>query len=182
MSKVADASVLEALLDSWKRSNTILLNLLQALPEGGLEAKAMEGSPSVAGMFSHMHQTRLFWLSKTAPEFAQDLTPLFRKDGDDRLAERDPGRIAQALEDSAKAIGQAVRNRLETGQPMKGQNVSYDHPVLLLQHMLWHEGYHFGQIKLALKAMGYVMSEEEEEQAIWGLWRHEEWPSETGDQ
>jgi hypothetical protein len=30
----------------------------------------------------------------------------------------------------------------------------YDHPILLLQHMLWHEGYHHGQIKLALKLAG----------------------------
>jgi hypothetical protein len=28
----------------------------------------------------------------------------------------------------------------------------YDHPILLLQHMLWHEGYHHGQISLALTA------------------------------
>jgi hypothetical protein len=29
-------------------------------------------------------------------------------------------------------------------------NLHYDHPILLLQHMLWHEGYHHGQMKLAL--------------------------------
>ena len=39
-----DQRLLAALLDSWDRSNAILLNLLRALPEGGLEAKAMEGS------------------------------------------------------------------------------------------------------------------------------------------
>jgi hypothetical protein len=30
---------LEALLDSWDRNNIILLNLLRALPEAGLEAR-----------------------------------------------------------------------------------------------------------------------------------------------
>jgi hypothetical protein len=34
----ADQSLLAALLDSWNRNNTILVNLLRALPEGGLEA------------------------------------------------------------------------------------------------------------------------------------------------
>ena len=34
--------LLEALLDSWDRNNTILLNLLRALPEGGLEAEVVE--------------------------------------------------------------------------------------------------------------------------------------------
>lgn len=65
---------------------------------------------------------------------------------------------------------------------MEAEQYHCNHPVLLLQHMLWHEGYHVGQIKLALKAMGYVMSEAEEERAIWGLWRHEAWPSESRDQ
>jgi hypothetical protein len=41
-----------ALLDSWDRNNAILLNLLRALPEGGLEAKAIESSPSVAELFT----------------------------------------------------------------------------------------------------------------------------------
>ena len=44
MSNAADKSLLEALLDSWDRNNTILLNLLRAIPIGGLESRAMEGS------------------------------------------------------------------------------------------------------------------------------------------
>ena len=48
MSDAPDQRLLEALLDSWDRNNSILLNLLRFLPEGGLEAKAMEGSPCVA--------------------------------------------------------------------------------------------------------------------------------------
>ncbi len=39
MSRTHDHSLLEALLDSWDRNNAILLNLLRALPEGGLEAR-----------------------------------------------------------------------------------------------------------------------------------------------
>jgi uncharacterized damage-inducible protein DinB len=66
MSKTDDG-LLEALLDSWNRGTNILLNLLHALPDGGLEAKEMDGSPSVAVMFSHIHETRLFWLSNKPP-------------------------------------------------------------------------------------------------------------------
>ena len=40
MADSQDQSLLEALLDSWDRNNTILLNLLRALPEGGLGARA----------------------------------------------------------------------------------------------------------------------------------------------
>ena len=52
MDRLDTPHLLEALLDSWNRNNTILL---LALPDGGLEARAMEGSPSVAEMFTHIH-------------------------------------------------------------------------------------------------------------------------------
>lgn len=42
MSRTHDQSLLEALLDSWDRNNTILLNLLRALPEG-VERPAASG-------------------------------------------------------------------------------------------------------------------------------------------
>jgi hypothetical protein len=45
MSRTHDQSLLEAPLDSWDRNNIILLNLLRAVPEGGLEARVMGGSP-----------------------------------------------------------------------------------------------------------------------------------------
>ena len=51
MSNAPDQRLLDALLDSWDRNNTIMLNLLRALPEGGLEVKAIESSPSVAQQF-----------------------------------------------------------------------------------------------------------------------------------
>ena len=68
-----DGPLLEALLNSWDRNNTILLNLLRAIPEGGLDAKAMEGSPSVAQMFTHIHFVRLVFVLEDAPEFASKL-------------------------------------------------------------------------------------------------------------
>jgi hypothetical protein len=70
-SNVSDASgprLLEALLDSWDRNNTILLNLLRALPQGGLEARATEGGPSIAELFTHIHFVRLVFVSEDAPD------------------------------------------------------------------------------------------------------------------
>src|SRR5260370_1304732 len=91
MSDAPDQRLLEALLDSWDRNNTILLNLLRALPEGGLEARAMEGSPSVAELFTHIHYVRLVFISEDAPAFARHLP-------DEEWAdERDPSRLAPML-------------------------------------------------------------------------------------
>jgi uncharacterized damage-inducible protein DinB len=161
MSAAPDQCLLEALLDSWDRNNTILLNLLRALPEGGLEARAMEGSPSVAELFTHIHFVRLAFVSEDAPEFARDLPE------EEWAVERDPGRIAQMLNDSAKAVRDAVESKVETGRDM---NLRYDHPILLLQHMIWHEGYHQGQIKLALKVAGRPIADEEAGPVTWDVW------------
>jgi uncharacterized damage-inducible protein DinB len=161
MSDAPDQRLLEALLDSWDRNNTILLNLLRALPEGGLEARAMEGSPSIAELFTHIHFVRLVFVSEDAPEFARDL-PEEEWDG-----ESDPGHIAQMLNDSSKAVRDAVEGRVEAG---RGMDLHYDHPILLLQHMLWHEGYHHGQMKLALKLAGRPIADEEAGPITWGVW------------
>ena len=161
MSDAPDQTLLEALLNSWDRNNTILLNLLRALPEGGLEARAMEGSPSVAELFTHIHYVRLVFVFEDAPECAR-VPPQ-----EEWVVERDRGRIMQMLNDSAMAVRDAVEGRLETGRSM---DLHYDHPVLLLQHMLWHEGYHHGQIKLALKLAGRPMTDKEAGPITWRVW------------
>jgi uncharacterized damage-inducible protein DinB len=175
MSNTPDQTLLKAILDSYERSNTILLNLLQALPEGGLDARAHPKSPTVAVHFAHMQSTRRYFLNDTAPEFASAIESLMSTLDDVQIAEHDLGRIAQQLTASARAICELVKARVQSGQPIKGEHVTYDHPILLLQHMLWHEGYHVGQIKLALKSIGFVMNEEQEESTIWALWRTEKW-------
>ena len=161
MPSTDDEGLLRALLDSWDRNNTILVNLLRALPEGGLDARVMDGGPSVAKMFMHMHYVRLVFVSEDAPEFAAPLP-----EGEWR-SERDRGRIADMLNKSAKVVRDAVKGRLEAGRDMDRH---YDHPILFLQHMIWHDGYHHGQIKLALKVMGRPFDDEEIGPVTWDVW------------
>lgn len=156
-----DSNLLEALLDSWDRNNTILLNLLHAIPTGGLEARAMPDSPSVAQMFTHIYYVRLVFVFEDAPEFSVAVPD------DEWLEERDVARIAQMLQDSAQTVREAVKNRVETNQDM---NLHYDHPILFLQHMIWHEGYHQGQIKLALKLAGLPIADKDVGAGTWGVW------------
>ena len=167
MSNKSDQRLLEALLDSWDRNNTILVNLLGALPEGGLEARAMEGSPSVAELFTHIHYVRLVFVSEDAPEFARNVPE------EEWVAERDAGRIAQMLDDSAQTVRDAVKSRVEASREM---NLHYDHPILLLEHMIWHEGYHHGQIKLALKMAGRPVSDDRAGPVTWGVWMRKSGP------
>ena len=104
---------------------------------------------------------RLEFVLGDAPEFARDLPEK------EWMAERETGRIAEMLNGSAKAVRDALKSRIETGHEMK---LHYDHPVLLLQHMLWHEGYHHGQIKLALKLASRPISDQEAGPITWGVW------------
>ena len=157
----ANQHLLEALLDPWDRNNSILLNLLRALPEGGLDARAVLGGPSIAQLFTHIHYVRLVLVSEDAPECARDLPE------EECTVERDVGRITQMLNQSAKAVRDAVKTRVEAGRDM---NLHYDHPILLLQHMIWHEGYHHGQMKLALKAAGRPLTDEEAGPVTWHVW------------
>ena len=161
MANASDQNLLEALLDSWDRNNTILLNLLRAIPESAMDIRAMESSPSVAQLFTHIHYVRLVFVSEDAPEFARNPPE------QEWAAERDRDRMAQTLNDSAQAVRDAVKSRIESGREM---NLHYDHPILLLQHMIWHEGYHHGQIKLALKLAGHPITDKEAGPLTWRVW------------
>jgi uncharacterized damage-inducible protein DinB len=154
--------LLDAVLDSWDRNQAIMLNLLRALPEGGLQAKAAPDSPSVAQQFMHLHHERLVSVLEEAPEFARTVPEK------EWAVETDAGRIAAMLEDSARAVRDAVRGRVTAGRDL---DTNYDHPVLMLQLLLWHEGYHHGQIKLALKLAGRPLSNDEAGPLTWDVWR-----------
>ncbi|MGM9320139.1 hypothetical protein [Deinococcus aquaticus] len=42
--------------------------------------------------------------------------------------------------------------------------------VRIIQHLIWHEGYHHGQIKLALQAAGLPLADEVAGPLTWGVW------------
>jgi uncharacterized damage-inducible protein DinB len=156
-----DEPPLDALLDSWDRSNTILINLLRLVPEGALDVRSGPDGPSVGELFAHMHYVRMVFIEEDTPEFAKPLP-----EGEWRpVTDRD--QIASMLDESANAVGDAVNSRLQSGRPME---LHYDHPILMLQHMLWHEGYHHGQIKLALKLAGSPISDRAASPGTWGVW------------
>ncbi len=161
MTSVSDYNLLGMILDSWDRNNRILVNLLRALPPGGLEARVMPGSRTVAQMFTHIHYVRLIFLFEDAPELS---TPVPEREW---LNDDDIERIAGELDKSANAVRHAVEMFVRQGQPMK---LHYDHPLLFLQHMIWHEGYHHGQIKLALKMIGIPLEDEDIGPLTWDIW------------
>ena len=156
-----DDLLLEVLLDSWDRNNTITTNLLRAMPEGTMDLKVTESSPSIAQLFMHMHYVRVVFVAEDAPEIAVDVPK------GEWAAEPNRDRLAAMLKDSATAVRDAVRARLDSGRAMDRH---YDHPILMLQHLIWHEGYHQGQIKLALKIAGRAFDDEAIGPLTWDVW------------
>ena len=153
--------MLTALLDSWDRNNTILVNLLGAVPNDAFELRPLPDSPSIAQLFMHLHYVRLVFVAEDAPEFAREVPK------GEWGVERDRNRLARMLDDSAKAVRDAVKGRLESGRAMDRH---YDHPILMLQHLIWHEGYHHGQIKLTLKQAGRAFGDEAIGPLTWDVW------------
>ena len=104
MSSPQDQRLLEALLDSWDRNNTILVNLLRTLPDGELEAWSMEGSPRSRSCSS---------TSTTYGSCSSSGCPRTRqRPAQGRVGrQRDPDRIARMLNDSSREVRDAVRSR-----------------------------------------------------------------------
>lgn len=161
MPDVATNPLLDVLLDSWDRSNTILVNLLRVVPAGGMEVKATQSGPSVAQLFTHAHYVRLVFVQEDAPDVAAAVPE------EEWAEESDRDRIVGMLHASAAVVREAVRSSVVSGREME---THFDHPILLLQHLLWHEAYHHGQIKLALKLAGMAIPDDVAGRGSWHVW------------
>jgi uncharacterized damage-inducible protein DinB len=154
--------LLEAVLDSWDRHNTTLLNLLRVLPPGGLDARVMDGSPTVSQMFTHMHYERMVSVAENAPECAGEVP------SQGWMPERDATRLAGSLRESWRLVRNAVKGRIEAGRALDRH---FAHPIQLVPFLIFHEGYHHGQIKSALKAAGTPIYDHVAGPIVWDVWR-----------
>lgn len=72
------------------------------------------------------------------------------------------------LAESGALVRSWVAEQLQLGSQ---QVDNYDYPVMYLQHMIWHEGWHYGLLMLALRLAGHEPSEEWECANVWDRWR-----------
>jgi uncharacterized damage-inducible protein DinB len=104
---------------------------------------------------------RLVFIAEDMPQSAVEVPR------DEWTAQYDRARLAELLNESARLVRTAVATTMAAGRAME---VHYDHPVLFLQHMIWHEGYHQGQIKLALKLAGRPIANTVAGPLTWRVW------------
>lgn len=162
MAHASSVNLLDVVLDAWDRNNAVLINLLRSVPSGGLEARAMDGSPTVAEMFTHMHHERMVSVLENSPEHAGQMPEK------EWINEPDAKRIEQMLIESGKRVRDAVKARTEAGKSLERE---FSHPVQLIHFLIFHEGYHHGQIKLALKANGAPIADATAGPLTWRVWR-----------
>ncbi len=170
---IAGMNVTEALLESWDRQCRILEAVASKIDESNRHAKPSEDGWPLDQQLAHIHGTRRYWLSQVSPSRAATLESAY---GPDEQALPDLDAIKGHLRASGLAIREAVRELLEQGvEKVSGEYGTYDHPVIFLQHMVWHEGWHVGLIFLGLRLAGQDPSEEWQEEKVWGEWRLEVW-------
>jgi uncharacterized damage-inducible protein DinB len=154
--------VTEALLDSWDRQCRIVSVVAGLIDESNCHLKPSEDGWPLDQHLAHMLGTRRYFLKNVAPERAGEW-------GGKAVG---LAQIKAQLAESGVAVREVVTEALKGGVNQAGW---YDNPVLFLQHMVWHEGWHVGLIFLALRLGGQEPAEEWEETKVWGEWRTEVW-------
>ena len=154
--------LIEQLLETWRRHAEILLDLLDAVPRGGMKAVPTDSrGRTVGAQFAHIDRVRQGWLQLHATGVRPKL---------DRVDTDKPptkAQIRKVLKASIKEVDQYLAKALrgDAKTRMFGQN-----PVRWLGYLIAHESHHRGQIMLALKQCDMRLPEEIAVQAMWGKW------------
>lgn len=165
--------LIDQLLDSWDRQCLIVESVASLVTPETKGFKPVPGGWALDRQLAHIHNVRSFWVSQVAPQFAETLPRFGVDEAGDVTAPLEE--IVVALGQSQIAVREVVASGIASGGPLTGEHVTYDNAALLLQHMIWHEGWHVGQIFLALRLNGHEPAEEWEEPNVWGRWRTETW-------
>jgi len=160
--------VTEALFESWDRQCRIVDAVASRIDESNRNVKPSEDGWPLYHQLAHIHKVRHYWLSQVDPDGAAAMEDGYNGTWDKPT--EDLAQIKALLGQSARAVRAGLKKNLDSGgAPIGG----YDHPVLFLQHMIWHEGWHVGLIFLGLRLAGQEPPEEWEEANVWGEWRTE---------
>jgi uncharacterized damage-inducible protein DinB len=167
----------ESILEAWDKQCACLLNLTTLLDADLLRVKASADGWDVAFHLCHVHDVRREWLkgiAGTLPEGIHKLLSIpegaVNPTYDSQVPSYDLVQIAQQLKLSQKAIRDFLGQTFQTEPAPIGP---YRTAADFHQHMVWHEGYHFALIVLAMRLAAREPNEDWEEENIWGNFRQE---------
>jgi len=156
--EIAEAFMIEQLIETWQIHNRINLYLLDSLDESHLADLAANGKGrNVGEQLAHLHNVRLMWLQSAAPALLAGLTKL------EKGTPLSKQILADELTASGKAIEALLAQVLQPGGKVKGFK---PHPVAFAGYLISHESHHRGQIALTLKQAGHPLNKK----VAFGLW------------
>jgi uncharacterized damage-inducible protein DinB len=160
--------IVDALAEAWDRQAGIVYSVAERVNESNRSAKPSPDGGPLDHQLAHIHEVRYYWTSKFSPKHAEGLGDAFLNGWENPISDLDA--IRSLLKDSARAVREAFIEGVQNGGGPAG---GYDNPVLFLEHMIWHDGWHVGLIFLGLRLAGQEPPEAWEEEHVWGRWRVE---------
>lgn len=146
----------DPLLETWQINARVLLYVFDALDDAVFGLSAPAKGRSAPQMFAHLHDVRVMWLEsgKALPE---GVAKLGKQDKYDRQA------LRAALDASGQGVEVMVGRAMETGKRISGFK---PHTPAFVGYLISHEGYHLGEIGVALREAGYPL----DRKTSFGMW------------
>lgn len=146
----------DPLLETWQINARVVLYVLDAVDDAVFALPAPAKGRSAPQMFAHIHDVRVLWLQsgKALPE---EVAKLGKQDGYHRTT------LRAALAASGAGIDAMVARSLEAGNRIPGFK---PHTSGFVGYLISHEGYHLGEIGVALREAGYPL----DRKTSFGMW------------
>lgn len=144
------------------------MNLTGLVTEPLRKAKSSPNGWSIEEHLTHIHEVRYHWLGEVSSSHQATVGDVLMEVDGNWVPIEDFEEIKAQLKGSGGAVRDAVAQALGMDTEEVGP---YSSPIFFMQHMVWHEGYHFALILLALRLAGVEPSEDWEEENVWGIWR-----------
>jgi uncharacterized damage-inducible protein DinB len=158
---MTEPELIDHIIDTWERHNSIQLFLIDKMPTEGFKA-VPPGSKgrTIAEQFIHMENVRMGWLHylKTG-----------KRPPGGHAKGADPTRVQlkKMFTDSGKAVADIIREALEG---ISARTVFQKKAVRWMGYLISHESHHRGAIMLTLKQNGMRQKEDVALQGLWGKW------------
>ena len=146
---------------AWRTNARITLELLEAIPEEGLEARYSPRTRTVAAQFAHLHYVRVRNLDERGPRESKGKVAAF-----ENRAQPTHRQLVRALQASGRAMTGLFESFAREGK-VKSWG---EPPESYLGYHCAHEAHHRGLVIVSLRLSGIKLANELR-YSLWSRWR-----------